>query len=85
MNWISFKEQLPPLDEPVLVLRQDKDRAWIDYLYRSEYDNPAQEGEAEWCLVGEFNNDIYGHGNDNELTHWLAIPKPPLRKKRIKD
>lgn len=65
MEWISVKDELPGLEEEVLVYQpENDDLVVIGYLMQ----NP-RTGKLYWNKQ----NGIEIHG----ITHWLQIPEPP--------
>ena len=80
MNWISVKDQLPPLLTHVLFLyKDDYERERYRYLnYYSSmkvgwfYERMLCEDETEESL-----KDIIRYTGLDEPTHWMFLPKGP--------
>lgn len=73
MKWIDIKKESPPIDEVVLLYGHclDLNGDFCDFF----------TGFLD--LYKEWNSNMGGdipHRNA-EITHWMPLPKPPLRKK----
>lgn len=62
--WISVEDRLPETDIWCLMYLSDN-RTVIGFRYSKPY--------QEWCMMG---NDF----GDEEVTHWMPLPKPPGAK-----
>jgi hypothetical protein len=68
MKWIKVKEKRPPTDVPILIFAERV--IFGEYVY-----------------YGGRNGDDYrwyeahtGYISDEDVTHWMALPKPPEEK-----
>lgn len=79
MKWISVKDELPPLNEYVLLFAQDlhhPDRCCLCGINPNIFVSIRKAAEWE-------NSYESAHGNgwipyeENEITHWMPLPEPP--------
>lgn len=74
MKWISFKDQLPPLDEWVMlyaggaVTRAKQHRPYVFVGMRGKY------SDDDYCSA---HGDGWLPFSDEKLTHWAFLPEPP--------
>ena len=66
MKWISVKDRLPELNQPVLVFAPTEDENYlVDYIHSFLDGNPLWN----WCVNVE--------NNQQTVTHWMPLPEPP--------
>lgn len=61
-NWISVKNEEPPIDTTVLI-------CWSD--------SPDVEPEKDYMTIDDDLNHIWANFYRDEPTHWMPLPEPP--------
>ena len=72
MDWILVKQQLPTLDEMVLVYSMADETIGFGYFHK-------WRNKRGWECFATFNPDVEGL-TDSTITHWMPLPAPPLRE-----
>lgn len=73
-GWISVKERLPEEGEEVLVFGQYLNDIPKVLGVRSRY-----KGDQDWKYTWEGSDEwVY---RENDVTHWMPLPKPPKEEK----
>ena len=72
-EWISTKESLPDIWVPVIIYSKEHPRpceAW-----RAHY--PNKPNETWWSLSDDGGGAGASSLDNEEVTHWTPLPKPP--------
>ena len=69
MKWISVEDQLPGIDEPVLMLDAS---GWIDM-----YNRIKTGRRLNLNTVGDWSWYAYSHNTVENISHWMPLPKNP--------
>lgn len=79
MKWISVKEKLPEVCEPILIFRKNpKDIFFAEYLLPGNY--PYTDHEV--FLILSYPGSTRGNQEKLEVedvTHWMPLPDPPVQ------
>ena len=77
-KWISVEEQLPPLNQEVLVYAAGKDSViepTIEKSHRFIFSFfPGGSGIVQWFAPFHYFHTNY------QITHWMPLPEPPTEE-----
>jgi hypothetical protein len=70
-EWISVKDRLPDIDQPVLMLRDDYYNDMFIRIMTGRRVVTNKDGDWFWYT--------YLHNCMTETTHWMPLPEPPTQ------
>jgi len=68
-NWINIGDELPKVDQKVLVFIESNNKKWSDIRIDSIY---IKKENKYW-------NNFNGFMTNAEITYWMPLPLPPKK------